>query len=530
MAFRRTPRDLLHLRFIEQAKRRWFRPCLADSSGKELTCGRTLVASRLLAAWIRRRAAGQQMVGLLAPASAGGALANIAVLLAGAVPVNLNFTAGAAAMRSAVEQCRIRTILTSRVFLAKAKIEEMPGMVFLEDVLRGFTSAGKAWAAVATFLTPARLLQRLHRGAGDTPDSLATVIFSSGSTGDPKGVMLSHHNVLSNLEGIAQVFWITPADCMLGVLPFFHSFGFTVTLWLPLLAGFRAVYHPNPLDAGVVGELARKHSATILTATPTFYQAYLRKCSPEQFRSLRFALVGAEKLRDPLAEAFREKYGLELLEGYGATEMAPVVAVNVPDVRRGREQQTGSKRGAVGHPIPGVAVKVVDPATRESLGANQEGLLLLKGPNRMLGYLGRPDLTAEALDGEWYASGDIGAIDDDGFLRITDRLSRFSKIGGEMVPHIQVEEAVSRILGDGACAVTAVPDEQKGERLVVFYTSGGLTPGEVWAGLCQLDLRKLWIPKRDSIHRVEAIPTLGSGKMDLRRLKAMAEEAEREGD
>jgi len=334
--------------------------------------------------------------------------------------------------------------------------------------------------------------------------------------------MLSHHNLISNIEAVAQVFWINRADRIVGALPFFHSFGFTHTLWFPLVSGAGAVHHPNPLDAKSIGELVQKYRGTLLLTTPTFCAGYTRKCSAEDFASLRYVLVGAEKLREPIAQAFREKFGLTPLEGYGATEMSPVIAVNVPDHEEPANRQTGGKPGTVGHPLPGVTVDVMDPETGERLPAGREGLLLIKGPNRMLGYLGQPEKTAEVMRNGWYVTGDIGSLDDDGFIRITDRLSRFSKIGGEMVPHVRVEEVIQAILGDFACAVTAVPDEHKGERLVVLYTRPDLTPTELWKQLSETDLPKLWIGKREDFHLVESLPTLGTGKIDLRQIKAMA--------
>jgi acyl-[acyl-carrier-protein]-phospholipid O-acyltransferase/long-chain-fatty-acid--[acyl-carrier-protein] ligase len=527
--YRRTSRDLLHLRFIKTAKRRWFSFCMADSSGKELTYGKTLIAGLLLARWLRKNRPEDSMVGLLLPASIAGALANIAVLLAGKVPVNLNFTAGKEAMAEAVQRCGIRTIVTSRIFLAKAKLEEMEGMVALEEVMKQITPSQKLIAALKAFLVPSRLLQALYNPKRQTPDALATVIFSSGSTGVPKGVMLSHHNVLSNVESVDQVFWVNNQDRVMGVLPFFHSFGFTGTLWFPLVSGFGAVYHPNPMDAKTIGEMVGKYRATILISTPTFYAAYIRKCSPEEFSSLRYAVVGAERLREPIAKAYKEKYGIELLEGYGCTEMAPVISVNVPDVERRDVHQIGQKFGTVGHPIPSVAVKVVDRDTGEPLTTGKEGLLLVSGPNRMIGYLGQSEKTQEVLRDGWYMTGDIASIDEDGFITITDRLSRFSKIGGEMVPHLKLEEAVNRLLGDEqSCAVTAVPDEQKGERLVVLYTNKEIQPEALWEKLCQTDLPKLWVPKRDNFYCIDAIPTLGTGKVDLRKVKSIA--LERAGD
>jgi acyl-[acyl-carrier-protein]-phospholipid O-acyltransferase/long-chain-fatty-acid--[acyl-carrier-protein] ligase len=467
------------------------------------------------------------MVGIVLPPSVGGALANIAVLLTGKVPVNLNFTAGRDAMISAIQQCGIRTIVTSRIFLGKAKLEEMEGMVFVEEAMKQMTPLQKVQAGLLALFLPPRLLATLCHDGERSPQALAAVIFTSGSTGIPKGAMLSHQNIISNVEGLAQVFWVTKADRLMGALPFFHSFGFTGSLWFPLLAGFGVVYHANPLDAKTIGEMVSRYQATILIGTPTFYAAYLRKCSAAEFTSLRLAIAGAEKLRESITRAFKEKYGLDLLEGYGCTELAPVVSVNAQDFERGAYRQTGFKPGTVGHPIPGVAVQVVDPETGRILPSGKEGLLLVKGPNRMLGYLGQPEKTAEVVRDGWYVTGDIASVDEDGFISITDRLSRFSKIGGEMVPHIKLEEAINAILGEDASVVTGMPDEQKGERLVALYTHTEITPEQLWEQLGQTDLPKLWIPKREHLYAVGSIPMLGTGKVDLRKVKMMAVERAR---
>jgi acyl-[acyl-carrier-protein]-phospholipid O-acyltransferase/long-chain-fatty-acid--[acyl-carrier-protein] ligase len=514
--------DLLHARFVRSARKNWSKFAMADSSGRELTYSDALTGSLLMADWVRRNRCEEDMIGVLLPASIGGALANVGITMAGGIPVNLNFTAGREAMASAVAQCGIRTIVTSRAFLAKTKIEPMEGSVFLEELLGSTSKRQKALAWATARLMPARLLLTRYTRRKQTPDSLATVIFSSGSTGVPKGVMLSHYNVLANIEAMAQVFWIGERDRIVGVLPFFHSFGFTVTIWLPLVSGCGVIYHANPADAKTVGGLLARYHGTFLLSTPTFCGTYARKCSAEEFASLRFVLVGAEKLREPVAAAFQEKFGVRPLEGYGCTEMSPVVAVNVPDFVADRDTQTGAKVGTVGHPLPGVAVKVVDRDTMEPLGPNEEGLLLVKGANRMLGYIGRPELTQQVVRDGWYVTGDIAAVDDEGFIRITDRLSRFSKIGGEMVPHLRVEEAINAIIGDQSCAVTGVPDEQRGERLVALYTHAEITPADLWQRLSQTDLPRLWAPKRDDIHRVDSLPTLGTGKMDLRAIKAKA--------
>ena len=521
---RRPSDQVLGREFIATAKRRRRRFAMADSGGTSLTFGRALVASLLLSRWIRKHTPGQTNIGLLLPASVGGALANVATSLAGKVAVNLNFTAGTESMTYAVERCQITTILTSRLFLSKANLEPMDGMVFMEDLLRGTGTAAKLRMAIVTFALPAWALKRIYVPEADAL-SLAAVIFSSGSTGIPKGVMLTHRNILSNIDAVAQVFEVESTDVMVGVLPFFHSFGYTGTLWFPLVSGFGVAYHANPTDAKTIGELAGTHRATMLISTPTFCSAYVRKCEKEQFAHLRYAMVGAERLREPIARAFKEKFGLDLLEGYGCTEMAPIVAVNVPNVSDRGERQVGVKPGTVGHPLPGVAAMIVDPETGEGPLFDKEGLLLVKGPNLMAGYLGDPERTADAMRGDWYVTGDIALIDETGFIRITDRLSRFSKIAGEMVPHMKVEESVNALLDEHcASAVTGIPDPARGERLVVFFTDPGKTPHELWEELGRTELPKLWLPKRDDLVFVETLPTLGSGKLDLRAVRQMAVE------
>jgi len=522
---RRPPNEILGRQFMRTAKHRWSAFCAADSIGQHLTFGRALVGSLLFSKWFRRYTAAGSHVGLLLPASVGGALANVGASIAGRIPVNLNFTAGKDAMEAAIERCGITTIVTSRTFLAKAGIESMPGMVFVEDILKRITPFEKARMLVTARLLPAWVLGRLYAPEGDA-ESVATVIFSSGSTGVPKGVMLTHRNILSNVDAALQVFQLRDDDVLLGVLPFFHSFGFTGTIWLTFVGGFGTVYHPNPTDAKTIGELAGTYRATVLISTPTFCGSYIRKIAPEQFAHLRYPIVGAEKLREPVAKAFKEKFGHDLLEGYGCTEMAPVVAVNVPDVGGRGETQRGTRAGSVGHPLPGVVAKIVDPATGEGPLFDRDGLLLVKGPNRMKGYLGEPEKTAEVIRDGWYITGDIATIDDAGFICITDRLSRFSKIGGEMVPHMKVEQEIQNLIDPHqSCAVTAVADPARGERLVAFYTDPAVSPQELWERLCRTELPRLWIPKRDDLRLAEHIPTLGTGKVDLRAVKRIASES-----
>jgi acyl-[acyl-carrier-protein]-phospholipid O-acyltransferase/long-chain-fatty-acid--[acyl-carrier-protein] ligase len=508
----KNSRATLSHRFISTARRNWKSPAVADSTGRQLTYGETLTAALLLKKWIRGNPSGSKCIGLLLPSSAGGALANLAVTLAGKTAVNLNFTAGADGMAHAMEKCEITTILSSRAFLEKAKLSELPGTIFLEDLLAAFSAISKAFTLLTARLLPAGIL------AGHTsPDDLAAVIFSSGTTGTPKGVMLSHWNLISNVDATAQVFSVDHTDSMLGVLPFFHSFGYTYTLWFPLLHGMEAVYHPNPTDAKAIGELAAARHPTLFLSTPTFCQGYLRKCTREQFGSIRYLLVGAEKLRPALAKAFEEKFGITLLEGYGCTEMGPVVSVNVFNPAR-----LAYKPGTAGRPLPHVALRILDPETLQPRAAGETGLLLANGPSRMIGYIGDRERTAQALIDGYYSTGDLAYVDSDGFLHIADRLARFSKIAGEMVPHLKIEEAVHEILGDQPCVVVGIPDEQRGERLTLLYTPAEVAPAQLWQRLAASDLPRLWIPKRENIYVVDAIPTLGTGKLDLRGAKAKA--------
>ena len=510
--YRKNGTATLSHRFVKSAKKHWSSIAVADSSGKQMTFGETLTAALLLKKWVNANAAGSQSIGLLFPACVGGVLANLGVTLAGKTAVNLNFTTGAEGMRHAVDRCNIRVILSSRAFLEKAKLPELLGTVFLEDVLSRFSGAAKATTMLAARVLPARVLARSIKS-----DDIAAVIFSSGSTGTPKGVMLSHWNLLSNVEAAAQVYSVTAVDCMLGVLPLFHSFGYTYTFWFPLLHGFKAAYHANPTEGKIIGELAAEHRATLFLSTPTFCLTYLRKCTREQLSSIRYLLVGGEKLQPSLAQAFEERFGVTPLEGYGCTEMGPVVSVNA-----GSHESQAYQAGSVGRPMPNVSVLVVDPDSFDPLPTGKVGLLLVRGPSRMIGYLGDPERTGQALHRDYYITGDLGFLDEQQFLHIADRLARFSKIGGEMVPHIKIEELAHKIVGAHSCAVTAIPDEQKGERIVLLYTHPELTPAELWRGLSETELPKLWVPKRENIYRVESIPTLGTGKLDLRAIKTKA--------
>jgi acyl-[acyl-carrier-protein]-phospholipid O-acyltransferase / long-chain-fatty-acid--[acyl-carrier-protein] ligase len=526
-AFFRRRKYMLTLNrsFVKSARRHPRRFAMADGRTAKLSYLDALSKVIFLARRLRLHWVDQKMVGLLLPPSIPGALLNWAALLLGKVPVNLNYTSSNESMASCAKQCELQTVVTSRLFLEKVKIEPPGKIIYVEDLAENPSAGEKVAAFLAAKFLPAAMLDSfLGVKQPATLDDTATIIFSSGSTGEPKGVMLSHFNLASNVEQIEQVFHLNEKDRILGILPFFHSFGFTGTLCLPPLAGMGVVFHPSPLDAQAIGVLVSKYSVTMLLSTPTFLNSYARRIPPEAFGSLRIVMAGAEKLPERVALNFQDHFGIRPLEGYGCTECSPVVAVNTDDFRAAYFRQVGAKRGTIGHPLPGIGVHIIDPETGARVGVDKPGLLLVRGPNVMTGYLKRPEKTAEVLREGWYNTGDIASLDEDGFLRITDRLSRFSKIGGEMVPHIKVEETLHELAGsDGQTfAVTAIPDEKKGERLVVLHTLGDEGLKSVLEKLTKADLPALWKPRPDQFVYAEQLPYLGTGKLDLRKLKEIA--------
>jgi len=511
--------------FVKTARRHRLQFAMADGQ-KQIRFGSALTRTIFLARRLKEVLKEDEMVGILLPPSIAGALVNFAVLLVGKIPVNLNYTLTSAGIASCIQQCRIRTVISSKAFRERVRVEVPAKVVLLEDLAANPGIAERISAVAISWLMPAPLLENALRGSMRKPDldDVATVIFSSGSTGEPKGVMLTHYNIGSNIAQLAQCFAFTKRDRILGVLPFFHSFGFTGTMALPLICGTGVVYHPDPRDARTIGTLVSDYGVTFLLTTPTFLQMYSRRCSPEQFGSLRLVMVGAEKMQERTAQAFQDKFGIRPLEAYGCTECSPAVTVNTNDFRAAGFRQTGSKRGKIGHALPGISIRIVDPDTRQPLPIGNAGLLLVQGPNVMKGYLGRPDETAKVIQDGWYVTGDIASRDEDGFLEITDRLSRFSKIGGEMVPHIKVEERLQDLAesGEQVFAVTSGQDEKKGERLLVLHTLREDLIELCMNRLNELGLPNLWIPRPDSFFKVDSLPCLGSGKLDLRRIRELA--------
>lgn len=509
-----------------------------ESSGRTLT--RTSLATTVsaFARIIRRRSAGQN-IGLLLPPSAGGTIANLAALLCGKTIVNLNYTASPAALTGAVRKAGISEIYTSRVFLAKLAQRGLDvgdalrdcELIELETLRERISKAELALNWLAVRLLPASWLAAFH-GAARDPEAPAMILFSSGSEGSPKGVVLSHRNVLANIKQTTDMLNPVDNDVVVGCLPLFHAFGLTVTTLLPLIEGIPVLTHPDPTDVVNIAKAVCRYRGSIFCATSTFLRLYIRNARvlPLMLESLRIVVAGAERLDPAVREAFAQKFGKSIYEGYGATETTPVASVNVPDYLdpSNWKVHAGSKPGTVGMPLPGTCFRIVDPASLESLAPGEDGLILIGGVQVMQGYLDDAEKTRAAiveLDGRrWYRTGDKGNLDDDGFLTIVDRYSRFAKIGGEMVSLGAVEQGIVAAFGEGApeVVVVAMPDEKKGERLIALIQRVGtpVDPGALRTLLKAAGMNPLMIP--ETWLEVDALPKLGSGKTDFTVAKQMA--------
>lgn len=412
----------LHRAFVHRARTRPLALAYADESRPRLNRIKSLSGAVALARALRSEWAGQERVGILLPPSVDAALMNLASALACRVTVNLDYTAGAQGMESAVDQAGLKTVVSSRDFVQEANLTP-PGnvhLIYLEDLTERIGAGLRTTSLLVAMLFPTRWLEKL---CGATrvpgPHAIMTIIFSSSGTGDPTGVMLTQFNLDSNITALEQVLRTKPADRVLGILPLFQSFG-AMAFWFAAKNGLALPLHPDPLDGPAVGRLVERYRVSIMLATPPSLRTYMRLCSPGQLGSLRLLLTGAEKLPEELAAAFQAQFGLRPLEGYGTAECAPMVSVSVPDYRAPGFFQLGSRPGHVGQPLPGVAVRVVDPESFERLPPGTPGMLLVNGPNLMRGYLGRNDLTRKAFRNGWYVTGDIGLVREDGFVKITE--------------------------------------------------------------------------------------------------------------
>ena len=510
--------------FIKTARANWGNEAMGDTTGKRITFSKSLIAAIALGNKLSIITKPTEKVGIILPASVGGALANITLTIHNRIPVNINFSTSTQAVDSALAQCDIQTVITSRKFLTHLpNLEINTKLIYIEDLIASITPTNKIIALYKARFLSARKITADNYPA---PDDIATIIFSSGSTGKQKGIMLSHHNIISNIESFLMVYHFSSSDKMCAILPFFHSFGFTATLWCPLIQGFSAFYHPNPLEGEIIARIVREEQLTIILTTPTFLITYLRKATRNDFISLRLVIAGAEKLQQKVSDSFESKFGIRPIEGYGTTELSPVAAANVPDIITDNVNQTGTKPGSIGHPIPGIAMRITDLDTGTPLALNHEGMLEVKGPNIMLGYLNNQPLTNSVMHEGWYSTGDIAQIDEDGFVFIHDRLSRFSKIAGEMVPHMLIEEEIMTKLRlpPRSIFIASAPDHKRGEQLVVIFIPTEVNKNQIRDIIHESDLPNLWKPRRHNYLKIEKMPIAGSGKLDMRSLTQIANE------
>ncbi len=492
---------------------------------------KTLVARRIL----RREVLGkrEKNVAVLTPPSVGGVMINAALALDCRTTINLNYTFNSDLLNYCLKQGDVKHVLTSRKVLEKLKFDLDADVVCIEDVVKKVTLWDKIAAVLQAFVAPAWLLERMFGLHKLKADDILTIIYTSGSTGKPKGAMLSNRAVSENIDGFRSIIKFSSADRLLAVLPFFHAFGFTIEIWVPMLLSVRSVYHFTPLEPKTIGELSRKYDCDLFVATATFTRTYLRKCPREDFERLHTVILGAEKMPVDLADAWQAKYGVRPVEGYGTTELSPVVGTNIPPVRQHDDYQPCYREGSIGRPLPYLATKIVDPETWRELPPDTPGMLLVKGASVMSGYYKEPELTAKAIRDGWYVTGDIARIDKDGFIFITGRESRISKIGGEMVPHIMIEETLLKLVqkhegelredddGKVTLAVAALPDEKKGERIIVLYTELPVEPDVLCREMLATGCPNIWVPSPLNYHKVDEIPLLATGKLDLARLRDM---------
>jgi len=487
-------------------------PAVEDISRKPLSYDRLIVGSLALGRSLARATAPGETIGLLLPNASATVATFFALQATGRVPAMLNFSSGTDAVLSACRAGRIATVITSRRFVEQARLEPLVEalsgiirLITLEEVREDMPARDKLAARLS--LPVARALHRRRRIA---PDSPAVVLFTSGSEGTPKGVVLSHANILANIAQLAARVDFSPADIVFNALPVFHSFGLTGGLLLPVLSGVRTFLYPSPLHYRIVPELIYDTNATVMFGTDTFLTGYAKAAHPYDLYSIRYVFAGAEKVKDDTRRAWVEMFGLRILEGYGATETAPALAINTP---------MHCRAGTVGRFLPAIEHRL-EPVP----GIDQGGRLLVRGPNIMLGYVksDRPGELQPPEDG-WYDTGDIVTIDSDGYVRITGRLKRFAKIAGEMVSLGKVEAEIDRLWHDSQHAVVALPDARKGEQLVLLTTLKAATREAISAQFRAHGLGELMVPR--TILPVDALPLLGSGKIDYAAAATLARAA-----
>jgi acyl-[acyl-carrier-protein]-phospholipid O-acyltransferase/long-chain-fatty-acid--[acyl-carrier-protein] ligase len=520
-------------------KKHGSKACVIDGKdGQTMRFDKLLASAIVLAAHVRS-ATRKPRVGVILPPGIGGVIANLAVMLAGRVPVNVNYTAGRASVESSIKQAELDHYLTTDLFVRKMQTFPWPPnrqLTFIERLLPQRKGAITRWFVLSKML-PAFVLARMLGIPKKGGHLEALLLFTSGSSGEPKGVVLTHRNLVANVCQFGSRLNLGPGDRILGSLPLFHSFGCTVTIWYPIIQGVSLITYTNPVETKKLAELIHKHHATVMIATPTFLRGYLKGVNPEWLASLKLVITGAEKLPLTVAEAFEARFGKKVLEGYGLTETSPVSNVNLcePDASgapAGVGVMPSHRFGSVGQMVPGISVRITDPETDAPLSIHQSGMIWFKGANVFEGYLKNPGKTDEVIKDGWFRTGDIGRVDADGFLFIEGRLSRFSKIGGEMVPHETVEENLIKALkleseSTRRIVIIGVPDTEKGEALVLLTTvHDGSVQQEILDlryKLLDLGMPPLWIPKK--LVRVAEIPILSSGKLDVKACERLAKTA-----
>jgi acyl-[acyl-carrier-protein]-phospholipid O-acyltransferase/long-chain-fatty-acid--[acyl-carrier-protein] ligase len=531
-AFQARPELRGHLgrECIRGLRKRFFRPVVTDAyANRVLKGGELLAVGITFSQWLKKNVP-EKRVGVVLPPGLGATIANLGLVLANKVPVNLNFTAGRTANESAIARAGIQRLITAPAMMEQVKdFPWLENRVDLAATLKSFDPKMlKRWGVLA-LVTPTSMLARWLDLPREGDRAECALLFTSGSAGEPKGVVLTHRNILGNIAQIGAILAQVDLNSILGCLPTFHSFGFTVTLWWPMLNGPRVITYPSPLDTPKLAELIEKHRIELLLTTPTFLRSYLRKAKPEQLRPLRMIVTGAEKLPVDLINDFDAKFGIKICEGYGMTEGSPVIACNLPDAPPSKANPAGilaRRVGSVGRLVPGIAARIRDPETGDARSLFEPGMLWLRGANIFQGYLNDEKRTADVLHDGWYKTGDIGRLDEDGFLFIEGRLSRFSKIAGEMVPHLTVEQKINEAWPEQASAngagvaVLGVPDDKKGEALVLL-TTFPIDVADLRQRLTAAGLPQLWVPR--VIKQVDTLPLLATGKLDLRACQQLAE-------
>lgn len=529
----------LPLAWMRMAKRHGSNAGVGDVHGESLSNHKMLTGAILLGRSIAGRSK-EQNIGLLLPPSVPGLMANLAVLLQARTVVNLNYTAGLSALHAAVTASTIGSIYTSRRFLHKlqqrnidlSSLADHARFHYLEDLSGEISTARKLTTLLLAKILPADLLYPWF-GRKIAAKEPAAILFSSGTEGSPKGVVLTHRNIMSNVKQIAEVINPQATDVALGTLPLFHAFGLTATSFMPLVEGIPLICHPDPTDSLSVAKGIARHRVTVFCASSSLLRLYLRnrRVKPEMLESLRLVIAGGEKLNPGVREGFQRKFNKSVDEGFGTTETAPVASTNVPDQfdSDGWCVQIGRRVGSVGMALPGTSFRVVDPDSLESLGVDQPGLVLIGGPQVMAGYLRDAERTAKVLvrrDGVlWYKTGDKGYLDPDGFLMIVDRYSRFAKIAGEMISLAAVEERVRSVIDDDIDVVAVnLPDDRKGETIVLL-ADARIDTTALRSQLTADGCNPIMIPSE--VYRIAELPRLGTGKIDFSTAKSWVQSLRR---